>query len=56
MSKPNDKTYKNRHIIKKKETSSKYVFPNTEKPITQFCTPDEILYELTPIKIAKEDE
>ena len=55
MAKPNDDTFKNRHINREKLVECEYEFPNTNKPITQFCTVEEILYELTPIN-KKEDK
>ena len=56
MTKPNDETFKNRHVNRKKTVECKYEFPNTGKPKTQFCTVEDILYELTPVKKKKNAE
>lgn len=57
MVKPDDDTFKNRHINRNKDVDCLYNFPNTNKPLTQFCTVEDILYELTPIgKNLKEEQ
>ena len=53
MAKPNDDTFKNRHVNREKSVECEYEFPNTDKPLTQFCTVEDILKELTPIKKGK---
>lgn len=53
MAKPNDDTFKNRHVNREKSVECEYEFPNTDKPLTQFCTVEDILKELTPIKKKK---
>ena len=53
MVKPNDDTFKNRHVNRKKTVECEYEFPNTGKTQKQICTVEDILYELTPIKKKK---
>ena len=56
MAKPDDKTYKNRHINRKKNDESNYEFPNTDNCLKQFCTVEEILYEFKPLRKKEEKE
>lgn len=50
MPKPNDETFKNRHVPHGIKEESIYVFPNTNKNLEQFCTIEEILKEFVPLK------
>lgn len=50
MAKPDDKTFKNRHVPHDADDPSDYVFPSSEKQTKQYCSVDEILDLFKPVK------